>query len=172
MTEWRIIEGFERYEVSDDGRVRYAATQRERSLHLTHRGYHHVSMIPGPPAAREIGKKSRPLSRKVHRLVAITFIPNPDNLPEVNHLDCDKTNNAVGNLEWVDRMGNYWHAHSAGIWHGGTNPNRNTKYTIEIIAEVRRRFAEGEKPYPLGVEYGMSPAYCSKVCRNLKRQRG
>lgn len=38
MTEWRMIPGFERYEVSDDGRVRYAATQRERKLHVTYRG--------------------------------------------------------------------------------------------------------------------------------------
>jgi len=38
--------------------------------------------------------------RKVHRLVAQTFIPNPDNLPEVNHKDCDRTNNNISNLEW------------------------------------------------------------------------
>lgn len=42
----------------------------------------------------------------VHRLVAITFIPNPNNLPEVNHKDKNKTNCAVTNLEWCDRMSN------------------------------------------------------------------
>ena len=58
MTEWRIIPGFERYEVSDDGRVRYAATQRERKLHVTRQGYNYVSMHVGPPTEREIGKRN------------------------------------------------------------------------------------------------------------------
>jgi hypothetical protein len=42
----------------------------------------------------------------VHRLVAEAFIPNPDNLPEIDHIDCVKTNNVEWNLRWVDRCGN------------------------------------------------------------------
>lgn len=45
-------------------------------------------------------KKGKPKNYKIHRLVAQAFIPNPDNLPEVNHKDEDKTNNCVDNLEW------------------------------------------------------------------------
>lgn len=49
-------------------------------------------------------------TRLVHRLVAETFIENPSNLPEVNHIDKDKTNNRIENLEWVDRFYQMEHA--------------------------------------------------------------
>lgn len=53
----------------------------------------------------------------VHRLVAEVFVPNPLNLPEVNHRDGDRGNNAATNLEWTSRAGNAQHAHRTGlIW--------------------------------------------------------
>lgn len=58
-----------------------------------------------------IGKKSYPLQR----VIASTFIPNPDNKPEVNHIDGDKTNNAVSNLEWVTKSENIQHAVRIGL---------------------------------------------------------
>jgi len=51
----------------------------------------------------------------VHRLVALTFIPNPDNLPQVNHIDGNKSNNVVSNLEWVDNSKNQIHAITTGL---------------------------------------------------------
>lgn len=53
--------------------------------------------------------------KKVHRLVAQTFIPNPDNLPEVNHKDCNRKNNNVENLEWCSKSYNRQYREKYGV---------------------------------------------------------
>ena len=109
MTEeiWKPVVGYEGlYEVSSYGRVRsldkYVKYSNGR-INL-HKGR---ILSPGKDTNGYLqviltcnGKHK---SIKVHRLIAQAFIPNPDNLPEVNHLDEDKTNNSVDNLEWCDR---------------------------------------------------------------------
>lgn len=92
---WRPIKGFETlYEVSNKGRIRSLCGRygNLRIVKLGHgsRGYMNVCLC-------DHGKQT---TRNVHRIVAETFIPNPDNLPCVNHKDEDKTNNDVSNLEW------------------------------------------------------------------------
>lgn len=100
---WRDIDGFDGYQVSNLGNVRslnYKGTKNMQllkpSLSGPNRGYKSISM-------RIAGKTVR---RNIHRLVAEAFIPNPENLPEINHIDEDGTNNKVNNLEWCDRKYN------------------------------------------------------------------
>lgn len=103
MTEiWKPIEGYEGiYEVSDQGRVRNVKRGgRLLSCVKVAHGYLCVSLYKD-------GKQRMLL---VHRLVALAFIPNPENKEQVNHKDLDKTNNTVGNLEWVTRDENLKHA--------------------------------------------------------------
>ena len=64
--------------------------------------------------------------RTIHRLVAATFLPNPDGLSQVNHKDGDKTNNHVENLEWIKPRDNVRHAHSTGL-HKGTRTKVHLK---------------------------------------------
>ena len=108
MEEWRDIEGYEGlYQVSNLGRVRsldhlvndgireYIRKGRVRILTKASTGYYIVTIH---------NRKSK--NCLVHRLVAQAFIPNPDNLPDINHKDEDKTNNTVDNLEWCDKQYN------------------------------------------------------------------
>lgn len=55
--------------------------------------------------------------RRVHRLVAKAFIDNPNNLPQVNHIDGDKTNNNINNLEWIDNKHNTQHGNDSQLYH-------------------------------------------------------
>lgn len=90
---WYPIKGYESlYEVSDQGRVRSLKFGKERILKPIRNtsGYLQVFLC----------KNGEKKTYRVHRLVAQTFIPNPHNLPEVNHKDENKENNSVHNLEW------------------------------------------------------------------------
>lgn len=90
------------YYISDKGNFYSTFTKRLIKPQKCHKGYLYV----------EIGRKKY----KVHRLVAKYFIPNPDNLPQVDHKDCNKENNCVDNLRWVTNRENYEHALEAGTF--------------------------------------------------------
>ena len=70
---------------------------------------------------------------RVHRLVAIHFIPNPNNLPQVNHIDGDKNNNSINNLEWCTRSENSQHAYDTGLKkpYTGIKDHGNNKFADE-----------------------------------------
>lgn len=95
---WKPIEGYDgRYEVSNLGRVKSYAQDsingKIKTGNPTHKGYRSFVLYDGD------GNKD---TVPVHRLVASAFIPNPDDLPQVNHKDENKANNCVDNLEWCD----------------------------------------------------------------------
>lgn len=101
IEEWREIKGYEgMYEVSNAGRVRNSRNKRIMTLVLDHKGYKNVSL----------SKNNKSKSYKVHRLVGFAFIENPNNYPQINHIDCDKTNNIASNLEWCTNSQNMKHA--------------------------------------------------------------
>jgi hypothetical protein len=73
----------------------------------------------------------------VNRVVAWAFLPNPENLPQVNHIDGDKENNAVANLEWSSASDNEKHAHRTGLKSGRGSANANAKLTADDVIAIR-----------------------------------
>ena len=83
----------------------------------------------------------------VHRLVAESFIPNPNNLQEVNHIDCNKQNCNVNNLEWCDRKSNLQHSYEHGLKrtcesHGCSKLNWNAIHDIRTKVMPQKEYAK------------------------------
>ena len=96
---WKDIKGFEgHYQVSNFGRVKSIKFRKERILKPANNGCGYLYV--------NLSKNGKYNIYLIHRLVALIFISNPNNLPEINHRDEDKTNNKVENLEWCDRKYN------------------------------------------------------------------
>lgn len=111
-------------DVSEDGTICIEGKQRQ--IYYNHDGYPCVSLLIPNTGWRSIG---------VHRLVAIAFIPNPNNLPEVNHIDYNRANYNISNLEWVTHCDNvrYSVKNRTNI-KGENNPNYGNKKLSEKYA--------------------------------------
>lgn len=156
---WRPVKNFEGiYEVSNLGRVkgldRIKPNGRKqkgmiRKTHLTPDGY----VIVG------LSKNGKSYTGKLHRMVATAFLDNPNNLKEVNHIDEDKTNNKVSNLEWCDRYYNI---------HYGSSMSKYSKPVVQLTidGELIRTYASMEDAH----RHGYSPASIAAVCTGKYKQ--
>ena len=108
-------------------------------------------------------------SKSVHRLVLETFKPhvNMNNL-EVNHIDGNKLNNHLTNLEWVTRLGNISHAYDMGLMVNKGERGHNAKLSNANVLEILERLDNGELQGDIGIDYGVSKSCISQINRGLK----
>lgn len=153
---WKPIDGYKNYEVSNYGRVRSLMFNRSKILKKRniHHGYCGVVLY----------KDKKPKAFTIHKLVAQAFIPNPDNLPSINHKDENKANNCVDNLEWCT------------ILYNNTYNNRHLKAGKKHTKKVNQYTLDGEfvKEWPSIVaiqeELGFQKTSISQCCRNVRKK--
>ena len=100
IADMKPIPGFEDYLISKDGQVYSTKTNKFFNPSKTKDGYLKVALRANNKA----------YYFRVHKLVAMTYLENPNNLPEVNHKDFDRTNNSLDNLEWISHEDNMLHS--------------------------------------------------------------
>lgn len=147
---WKDIQDWEEYSVSNYGRVFSKYKNKLLSICEKDNGYKMVGLH----------RNKKVKHKMVHRLVAEAFIPNPDNLPEVNHIDENKSNNCVDNLEWVTHRQNCNHG-TRNIRVGENQGKPVLQFTKdgEFIKEYKS-LADAAK------ENGVLKSNISKCCNN------
>lgn len=136
---WKDIKGYEGiYQVSNLGRVfsvRRKLIMKPQKSGKGGLGYYQVPLTVG-------GKKYLAF---LHKLIAEAFIPNPDNKPHVNHIDGNKKNNELSNLEWCTLKENSKHAYDTGLNRclKKGEEHYKSKLNADIVREIRRLYATG-----------------------------
>ena len=154
---WRDIKGYEGiYQVSNMGNVKNIKFNRIIKPFTQGAGYLRV----------DLSKENTRIRSLVHRLVAKTFIPNPENKPEVNHIDEDKTNNRIDNLEWCTRKENLNH---------GTRSERFSKSKSKPIIAIdiaNGEYNEYVSCKDCAIQLGLNAGNISSVLTGRIKQTG
>lgn len=149
---WKTVEGFPDYQISNLGRVRSGI--RKKGLlnqSRTSRGYKKVSLWRN--GAMKTGL--------IHRLVASAFLPNPNDLTDVNHKDGNKQNNCVDNLEWSSRSTNQKHAYTHNLYSRSNGSSKRLSRTEAMQVLSLRKSGMPQKE--IAIQFGITEGAVSHI---------
>lgn len=169
----KFIPGYEgRYSITESGEVyshdfQNSGKLKKKTSRVIYTGYVYVDL------SSKCGQKSQ----RLHRLVALTYIPNPLNKPHVNHKDGNKQNNHVSNLEWVTRSENMRHAFDVlkmkPGWLGKKGKHHcQSKQIHKICAESGQIIHAYNSVREAAKAIGRSPSYIGERARGEQKQSG
>ncbi len=158
---WKDIPNYEGlYQVSNRGSVKVLpknANRKEKILkpNMKYPGYFYLNLVKN--------RQSRHYT--IHRLVALTFIPNPENKKEVNHIDANKLNNLIPNLEWCTRQENIRHRDLNSLSPRGEK-NGSSKLKEKQVRKILNLYNSGKiKCVTMARKYGVGQSTISDIIR-------
>lgn len=171
MEIWKEIDGYNGvYFVSNLGQVKsidhYCSnrtgsgkqTGRVFKIQVSYKGYLRVAL----------SKNKKKFHTSVHRLIAKAFIPNPENKPQVNHINGIKSDNRIENLEWCTNGENMTHAFKNNLVNlNYGEKHHNSKLSNDDVLRVRKLHSLGFTCKSLAEDYNVSQTAMSKILRNI-----
>jgi len=158
MARFNTIKGYKGlYKISTDGLVYSIRNKINLKPNLIGNGYESVILCKDKIQERAC----------VHRLVAEKFIPNTNNKPQVNHIDGNKLNNCVDNLEWCTAKENLYHARENGLINQNGEDSSSAKLTNEDVVNIRRLYSKGFFSQKLiANKYNVTQSNINKIVNN------
>lgn len=159
----RIGEYASDFLISDTGELKNIKTNHIYKLETLKSGYYSVRV--------SLGSSKRKKHIIIHKAVALTFIDNPNNYNVVNHIDGNKLNNSIDNLEWCTYGHNLRHSYENGLFDkskiSGENnhAHRLTKTQIEEIRTLYKPRSKDANSYTLGRKYGVSHTHILDIIK-------
>lgn len=155
--KWLPVSGYEElYLISNQGRVKNKKTSKLLKIRYTKSGYARVNL----------SKEGRLETFRVHRLVGTHFLPNPKDLPEINHINEDKTDNRAENLEWCDKSYNV---------NFGTRTQRQREKVSKPVIQLTMNGEEVgryDSTVQAGKETGLNHHRIADCCRGDRKSTG
>lgn len=164
---WKYIEGYEgKYQVSNMGRVKSVERKVKHpkgGLMILRSRILKPASAAGGYAVVNLSKKNKAKLMYIHRAVALSFLDNPKNKQQVNHINGNKRDNSASNLEWCTPKENMKHASSSGLVKHNGSQSVNSKLKEKDVKKIRKEYSLGNTTHQkLSEQYN--------VCRTLITQ--
>ena len=156
---WKEAYGFDNYLCNEQGQIYRLISKKIMKTHGDKDGYQQLRMTV---------EKGKAVTVKAHRLIAQTFLPNPENKPQVNHKDGNKMNNTVSNLEWCTDKENNRHARETGLLNDYGINNSRASCDKEKLKEIKKLIAEGKGNKEIEDITGVSNKVISLIRHNKR----